>query len=45
MHFFYEILKMPKKEGKINYSIIENMLSWRNLGFRVGDLGGDLVGI
>ena len=26
---------MPKKEGKINDAIIENMLSWRRTGFHV----------
>ncbi len=33
--FQYEVLKMLKKEGKINYAIIENMLSWRHTGFHV----------
>lgn len=33
--FQYEVLKMLKKEGKINDVIIENMLSWRHSGFNV----------
>ncbi len=33
--FQYEVLKMLKKEGKINDAIIENMLSWRHTGFHV----------
>jgi len=33
--FQYEVLKMLKKEGKINEAIIENMLSWRHSGFHV----------
>ncbi len=33
--FQYEVLKMLKKEGKINDAIIENMLSWRHTGFSV----------
>lgn len=33
--FQYEVLKMLKKEGKINNAIIENMLSWRHSGFHV----------
>ena len=33
--FQYEVLKMLKKEGKINDAVIENMLSWRNSGFHV----------
>lgn len=33
--FQYEVLKMRKKEGKINDAIIENMLSWRHTGFHV----------
>ncbi len=33
--FQHEVLKMLKKEGKINDAIIENMLSWRHTGFRV----------
>ncbi|MFH2092216.1 MAG: transposase [Pseudomonadota bacterium] len=33
--FQYEVLKMLKKEGKINDAIIENMLSWHNSGFNV----------
>ncbi len=33
--FQYEVLKMLKKEGKINDAVIENMLSWRHTGFHV----------
>jgi len=33
--FQYEVLKMLKKEGKINDAVIENMLSWRHSGFHV----------
>ena len=33
--FQYEVLKMFKKEGKINDTIIENMLSWHHSGFNV----------
>jgi hypothetical protein len=33
--FQYEVLKMLKKEGKINDTIIENLLSWRHTGFHV----------
>ncbi|MEE4111505.1 MAG: transposase [Desulfobacteraceae bacterium] len=33
--FQYEVLKMLKKEGKINAAIIENMLSFRHSGFHV----------
>jgi hypothetical protein len=33
--FRYEVLKMLKKEGKINDAIIENMLSWHHSGFHV----------
>ncbi len=33
--FQYEVLKMLKKEGKINDAVIENMLSWRHSGFNV----------
>ena len=33
--FQYEVLKMLKKEGKINDAIIENMLSWHHSGFNV----------
>ncbi len=33
--FRYEVLKMLKKEGKINDDIIENMLSWHHSGFSV----------
>jgi hypothetical protein len=33
--FQYEVLKMLKKEGKINDAIIQNMLSWRHSGFHV----------
>jgi hypothetical protein len=33
--FQYEVLKMLKKEGKINDVIIENMLSWHHSGFNV----------
>src|SRR5690554_7457278 len=31
--FQSEVLKMLKKEGKINQFIIDNMLSWENTGF------------
>ena len=30
-----EILKMLKSEGKINNRVIENMLTWRHIGFNV----------
>ena len=33
--FQYEVLKMLKKEGKINDATIENMLSWHHSGFHV----------
>ena len=33
--FQYEVLKMLKKEGKINDAIIENMRSWHHSGFNV----------
>ncbi len=33
--FQYEVLKMLKKEGKINDAAIENMLSWHHSGFHV----------
>lgn len=33
--FQHEVLKMLKKEGKINAAVIENMLSWRHSGFNV----------
>jgi hypothetical protein len=33
--FQYEVLKMLKKEGKINDAIIENMRSWHHSGFHV----------
>jgi hypothetical protein len=33
--FRYEVLKMLKKEGKINDAIIGNLLSWRHAGFHV----------
>lgn len=33
--FRYEVLKMLKKEQKINDAIIENMLSWHKSGFHV----------
>jgi hypothetical protein len=33
--FQYEVLKMLKKEGKINDAIIDNMLSWHHSGFNV----------
>ena len=33
--FQHEVLKMLKKEGKINDAIIENMLSWHHSGFHV----------
>ena len=33
--FRYEVLKMLKKEEKINDAIIENMLSWHHSGFNV----------
>jgi hypothetical protein len=33
--FLYEVLKMLKKEGKINDTIIENMLSWHHSGLNL----------
>lgn len=33
--FQYQVLKMLKKEGRINDAIIENMLSWHHSGFQV----------
>jgi hypothetical protein len=33
--FQYEVLKMLKKEEKINDAIIENMLSWRHTGLEI----------
>jgi len=33
--FRHEILKMLKSEGKVNNTIIENMLSWHHSGFNV----------
>ena len=33
--FQYQVLKMLKKEGKVNDAIIENMLSWHHSGFQV----------
>jgi hypothetical protein len=33
--FQYEVLKMLKKEGKINDAIIDNRLSWHHSGFHV----------
>ena len=33
--FQYEVLKMLKKEGKINDAVVENMLSWCHTGFHV----------
>jgi hypothetical protein len=33
--FQYEVLKMLRKEGKINDAVIENMLSWHHSGFHV----------
>jgi len=33
--FQYEVLKMLKKEDRINNAIIENMLSWHHSGFHV----------
>ena len=33
--FQYEVLKMLKKEGKLNDTIIANLLSWRHTGFHV----------
>jgi hypothetical protein len=33
--FQYEVLKMLKKEEKINDVIIKNMLAWRHSGFNV----------
>ena len=36
--FQYEVLKVLKKEGKINDAVIENMLSWRHSGFNGIDL-------
>lgn len=40
--FRYEVLKMLKKEGKINDTIIENMLSWNHSGFHVY-IGGRIL--
>jgi hypothetical protein len=40
--FRYEVLKMLKKEGKINDAIIENMLSWHHSGFHVY-IGGRIL--
>jgi hypothetical protein len=33
--FQYEVLKMLKKEGKINDAVIDNMLSWYHSGFHI----------
>ncbi|MCP4184316.1 MAG: IS91 family transposase, partial [Hyphomicrobiales bacterium] len=33
--FRYEVFKMLKYEGKINDSVIENMVNWRHSGFNV----------
>jgi len=33
--FRYEILKMLKKEGKINEGVIENMMGWHHSGFNI----------
>ncbi|HKK90596.1 MAG TPA: transposase [Desulfobacteraceae bacterium] len=33
--FQYEVFKMLKTEGKINYAVIENMLPWYQSGFHV----------
>jgi hypothetical protein len=33
--FRIEVLKMLKKEGKINHAVIENMMSWHHSGFSV----------
>jgi hypothetical protein len=40
--FRYEVLKMLKKEGKINDAIIENLLSWHHSGFHVY-IGGRIM--
>ena len=33
--FRYEVFKMLKAEGKINDTVIENMLNWRHSGFNI----------
>ncbi len=33
--FRYEVFKMLKAEGKINDTVIENMLNWHHSGFNV----------
>ena len=33
--FRHEVLKMLKKEGKINDTVIENMMSWHHTGFNI----------
>jgi len=33
--FRYEVFKMLKAEGKINDTVIENMLTWRHGGFNI----------
>jgi hypothetical protein len=33
--FHHAVLKMLKTEGKITDAVIENMLSWRHIGFNV----------
>ncbi|MDX9788743.1 MAG: transposase [Desulfobacterales bacterium] len=40
--FQHEVLKMLKKEGKINDAIIENLLSWRHSAFQVY-IGGRIL--
>lgn len=40
--FQHEVLKMLKKEGKINDAIIENLLSWHHSGFHVY-IGGRIL--
>ncbi|MBW1995959.1 MAG: transposase [Deltaproteobacteria bacterium] len=33
--FRYEVFKMLKEEGKINDTVIENMLTWHHSGFNI----------
>ena len=33
--FRHEVLSMPKKEGKITDTVIENIMPWRHSGFHV----------
>ncbi len=41
--FRYEVFKMLKAEGKINDTVIENMMQWRHSGFNVYCGEGDLA--